>query len=99
MWRGKAKAGVHPLWDTILATDLTKQVSDLNIPVYFFHGVYDYTVSYILAKNYFEKLNDPIKGFYTFENSAHSPIFEEPEKSVQIIRGDILNGMNKMSDQ
>ena len=99
MWRGKARSGVHPLWDTILATDLIKQVPELNIPVYFFHGVYDYTVSYILAKNYFEKLNAPIKGFYTFENSAHSPVFEEPGKSVQIIRNDILKVMNKMADQ
>lgn len=96
LWRGKAQSGVHPLWDTILATDLTKQVPELNIPVYFFHGVYDYTVSYILAKDYFEKLNAPIKGFYTFENSAHSPVFEEPGKSVQIIRSDILKGMENL---
>jgi pimeloyl-ACP methyl ester carboxylesterase len=99
MWRGKARSGVHPLWDTILATDLTKQVPELNIPVYFFHGIYDYTVSYILAKDYFEKLNAPIKGFYTFENSAHSPVFEEPGKSDQIIETDIIKGMNKMADQ
>ncbi|MDP3461934.1 MAG: alpha/beta hydrolase [Bacteroidales bacterium] len=36
LWRGKARAGVHPLWDTILATDLTKQLPELDIPVYFF---------------------------------------------------------------
>jgi pimeloyl-ACP methyl ester carboxylesterase len=73
-------------------------VPELNIPVYFFHGIYDYTVSYILAKDYFEKLKAPIKGFYTFEKSAHSPVFEEPGKSVQIIKNDILNGMNRLSD-
>ncbi len=98
LWRGKARSGVHPLWNTIMATDLIKQVPELNIPVYFFHGVYDYTVSYTLAKDYFEKLNTPIKGFYTFENSAHSPIFEEPKKSVQIIRNDILKVINKKAD-
>jgi pimeloyl-ACP methyl ester carboxylesterase len=90
LWRGKAQAGVHPLWNTILASDLSKQVPELDIPVYFFHGIYDYTVSYTLAKDYFEKLQAPIKGFYTFEKSAHSPMFEEPEKFRRIIEEDIL---------
>jgi len=85
IWRGKARAGVHPLWDTILATDLSTKVPKIDIPVYFFHGIFDYTVSYNLAKEYFEKLNAPIKGFYTFEKSAHSPIFEQPDKTKEIL--------------
>ena len=98
MWRGKARSGVHPLWDTILATDLTKQVTELNIPVYFFHGIYDYTVSYNMAKDYFETLKAPVKCFYTFEKSAHSPIFEEPERVQQILQADVLTGKNKFAD-
>lgn len=98
MWRGKARSGVHPLWDTILATDLTKQVPELKIPVYFFHGRYDYTVSYNLAKDYFEKIKAPLKGFYTFEQSAHSPIFEEPGRMKQILQADVLMGKNKLAD-
>jgi hypothetical protein len=47
----------------------------------FFHGVYDYTVNYQLAKDYVERLKAPLKGFYTFQRSAHSPIFEEPQKA------------------
>jgi pimeloyl-ACP methyl ester carboxylesterase len=73
-WRAKAAAGVSIVWDTVLATDLTKQVAELKIPVYFFSGRYDYTVNYTLAKDYFEKIKAPVKGFYTFEQSAHSPI-------------------------
>ncbi len=91
LWRGKAKAGVHPLWDTILATDLSKQVPEIKIPVYFFHGIYDYTVSYVLAKEYFMNLQAPVKEFYTFYESAHSPMFEEPEKFIEIIENDILH--------
>jgi pimeloyl-ACP methyl ester carboxylesterase len=78
LWRAKARYGVSILWDTILATDLAKEVPEINIPIYFFHGLYDYTVSYPLAKNYFVQIKAPLKGFYTFNNSAHSPIFEEP---------------------
>ena len=98
MWRAKYRSGVSSLWDTMLATDMTKRVPELNIPVYFFHGIYDYTVSYILAKDYFEKLRAPMKGFYTFEQSAHSPLFEEPERMQQILQADILAGMNNLAD-
>lgn len=99
MWRGKAQAGVHPLWDTILTTDLAKQVPELKIPVYFFHGKYDYTVSYNLAKDYFEKVKTPLKGFYTFEKSAHSPMFEEPGRMREIILTDVLTGSNSLADK
>lgn len=99
LWRGKARAGVHPLWDTILATDLSKQVPELKIPVYFFHGIYDYTVSYDLAKDYFNKIKAPVKGFYTFEKSAHSPMLEEPEKMQRILQTDVLKGSNSLADK
>jgi pimeloyl-ACP methyl ester carboxylesterase len=98
MWRGKSRNGVSILWDTILATDMTTEVPEIDIPVYFFHGIYDYTVSYILAKDYFEKLKAPLKGFYTFEQSAHSPLFEEPERLQQILQMDVLAGKNNLAD-
>jgi pimeloyl-ACP methyl ester carboxylesterase len=99
LWRAKARAGVHPLWDTILATDLSKQIPELDIPVYFFHGIYDYTVSYNLANDYFEKIKAPVKGFYTFSQSAHSPMFEEPERTLKILQTDVLKGSNTLTDK
>jgi hypothetical protein len=47
---------------------------------------------------YFEKLKAPVKGFYTFEQSAHCPIFEEPEKAQKILREDVLVGANSLAD-
>jgi pimeloyl-ACP methyl ester carboxylesterase len=99
MWRAKSRSGVSPLWDTMLATDLSKQVPKLDLPVYFFEGIYDYTCSYTEAKSYFEKLKAPLKGFYTFEQSAHSPIFEEPEKTLKIMLEDVLAGTNSLADE
>jgi pimeloyl-ACP methyl ester carboxylesterase len=99
LWRAKARSGVSILWDTILVTDISKQVPEINIPIYFFHGIYDYTVSYPLAKNYFEQIKSPLKGFYTFNNSAHSPIFEEPLLVKKIIEKDILNDTNSLADK
>lgn len=98
LWRGKARNGISILWATALVTDLSEQVTEPEIPIYFFEGVYDYTCNYDLAREYFKKIHAPVKGFYTFENSAHSPIFEEPAKSREILQKDVLAGSNALAD-
>jgi pimeloyl-ACP methyl ester carboxylesterase len=98
LWRGKLSTGVSALWDEMLATDLTGRVTELALPAYFFHGIYDYTVSYQLAKDYVDGLKAPLKGFYSFDRSAHSPILEEPEKVRKIMREDVLAGANSLAD-
>jgi len=100
LWRGKiySRSRTFNLWDKMQMTDLSQQVPELNIPVYFFEGRYDYTCAYSLAREYFEQLKAPLKGFYTFENSAHSPLFEEPGRMRQILREDVLNGANGLAD-
>lgn len=97
LWRGKFSSK-RILWDKALATDLTKQVTEIDVPVYFFHGLYDYTANYTLARAYFEQLRAPLKGFYTFEQSAHSPILEEPAKARRILQEDVLAGKNSLAD-
>ena len=97
MWRGKIFSS-SLVWNTQLSTDLTKKVTRLAVPVYFFHAVYDYTVSYPLARSYYELLDAPVKGFYTFKQSAHSPLFEEPEKMREIVRADVLTGSKGLAD-
>jgi pimeloyl-ACP methyl ester carboxylesterase len=98
MWRGKSRSGISIIWDKMISTDLSQQVPELDLPVYFFEGIYDYTCSYTEAKSYFEKLKAPLKGFYTFEQSAHSPLFEEPEKMGRILQEDVLAGTNSLAD-
>lgn len=98
MWRGKSQSGISSLWDEMITMDLSEQVPELSIPVYFFEGIYDYTCSYTEARSYFEKIKAPVKGFYTFEYSAHSPIFEEPGKVQKIIQQDVLVGENNIAE-
>ncbi len=98
MWRGKRAAGVSALWDEMLATDLTERVPGLAIPAYFFHGICDLTVNYELAKTYAGKLTAPLTAFYTFYQSAHSPLFEEPHKARRIMRDDVLAGTSNLAD-
>jgi len=98
LWRSKLASGVSVLWDEMLAIDLADRIAELALPAYFFHGVYDYTVNYQMAKDYVERLKAPLKGFYTFDRSAHSPVLEEPQKTRRIMREDVLAGANHLAD-
>lgn len=99
LWRGKFTSGVSTLWDENLATDLTETVTELAVPLYLLHGIHDYTCSYPLTRQYFEKVQAPLKGFYTFHRSAHSPLFEEPERAQELLRDDVLNGTTALADR
>jgi pimeloyl-ACP methyl ester carboxylesterase len=98
LWRGKLAAGVSVLWEEQLATDLSETLPTVDVPVYLLHGRHDFTVSYPLAKAYYQQLRAPIKGFYTFEQSAHSPMFEEPGRTVRILRDDVVAGTAALAD-
>jgi pimeloyl-ACP methyl ester carboxylesterase len=100
LWRGKilSRSIRFGLWETMLATDLPEKIKELAVPVYFFHGRHDYTCDYFLAKVYIVSLEAPMKGFYTFENSAHSPLLEEPAKARSILHQDVLGGENSLAD-
>jgi len=100
LWHGKFFSRSHSfsLWDKMQITDLAQQVTKLEIPIYFLHGLCDYTCAYPLAKEYFGQLEAPVKGFYTFHESAHSPMFEEPEKVQKILQEDVLAGTNNLAD-
>jgi pimeloyl-ACP methyl ester carboxylesterase len=73
------------LWSNFMATDLEKNVPQLNIPVYFILGRHDYNVPYMLAVHYLKVLKAPVKKMFMFENSAHLPPFEEPAKFNRIM--------------
>ena len=74
------------LFPNIIEDSLFVSSKSFNIPVFILHGKYDYQVSHDLAKEYYESIDAPRKGFYTFEHSAHSPFWEEPEAFAVALR-------------
>lgn len=91
IWRGKSYVRNNTnLINECLFADIPSMISELEVPCYFISGEYDYTVSWELVEDYYEDLKAPDKGFYLFENSAHSPMFEEPEKFIDIMVNDVL---------
>ncbi len=98
IWRGKARSR-RLLWDGFLRTDLTAAVTALDLPVYICQGRYDLTASYSEAKSFCRKIAAPVKGFYTFEESAHSPLFEEPRRMRRILAQDVMAGTVTLADR
>jgi pimeloyl-ACP methyl ester carboxylesterase len=83
----------------VIQADIPVKIPRLEIPVYFFSGRYDLTVNKDLSKEYLERIEAPVKGFYTFNESAHSPMFEEPQKLKEILITDVLNITTTLADK
>lgn len=94
LWKGKSNSMKFPVVSDSINFNAFETIKSLEIPVYFFSGKYDYTCNTDLQYKYYESIDSPIKEFYKFENSAHSPIFEEPMKASKIIK-EILDSQNR----
>ena len=99
IWRGKVFIRKNTdLLKEIIKTDVSEMIASLDLPVYFFSGRFDYTVNYEITKKYVNSLESEYKGFYTFENSAHSPLWEELDRFVEIMKVDVMNNEFKLAD-
>lgn len=68
------------MWSEVSALNLPKLVPELRVPVFFFIGRHDHVVDPGTSVAYFDSLLAPFKKFVWFEDSAHEPPIEEPEK-------------------
>ncbi len=74
------------LWSDVINKNLFYSIDSMQVPVYIFQGIHDYQTPYSVAKDFFDQLKAPEKEFFTFENSAHSPVMEEVDKFNSIVR-------------
>ena len=65
--------------------NLFQIVSKIQVPVHFIQGKLDAVAPLSKGKEFYEHLEAPDKSFILFENSAHLPHYEEPEKFSKII--------------
>lgn len=70
--------------------DFRKQIKTIKVPIYFFSGKHDYDTPFVLAEEYYKMLTAPKKEFVWFENSAHFPFYEEPQKFNNIMINKVL---------
>ena len=73
------------LWTDVINKNLFNDIDSMQVPVYIFQGKYDYQTPYSVAIDFYDQLKAPQKEFFTFENSAHSPVMEEVERFNAIV--------------
>ena len=55
------------------------ELDHFELPMYFFFGIHDYNTPYVLVEEYYQRIYAPEKKLFVFDNSGHSPQWEEPE--------------------
>ena len=75
-----------PLAEELDGFDYRQSITSLEIPVYFISGDTDYNCPWPLVKEYCGIIDAPDKGFYKIPDSAHSPLWENPEATCGILR-------------
>lgn len=68
------------LWEEFRAFDIDDRLTTFEVPIVFMLGRHDWQVPAALAARYFERIQAPAKRLVWFEQSAHNPPFEEPER-------------------
>ena len=90
VWRGKAASGKFAVHDQSRRFNAFEDVPGIEIPVWFFAGENDMTCCTSLQREYYEMADAPEKRFFLYEGCAHSPIYEDGEKTREILSG-LLN--------
>lgn len=93
IWVGFRYSFAHLWREAFYQTNLFKQAPRIDVPVYFFLGRHDrtVTVSAAMAAEYFRALDAPRgKTLIWFENSGHWPQLEEPRKYRDTLVNQVL---------
>ncbi|HHU6749892.1 TPA: alpha/beta fold hydrolase [Staphylococcus pseudintermedius] len=66
-------------------TNLNDIAQEIKIPFYILQGVHDMQTTYEDSKAFFENVGSAEKRFYAFQDTAHAPFVDEPEKMIEIM--------------
>lgn len=78
------------MWPSTIACDFHKECTRFEMPYYIFQGVHDNNTPSALVQAYYDAVEAPDKDLIWFENSAHGPMREEPERYKKLLREKLL---------
>lgn len=88
---GEVFSAFTMVMDLHQSVDMLVQVPRIEVPVFFFQGRHDRQSPSVLVEEYFERLDAPRgKRLFWFEDSAHSPYREEPERFARLLVEEVL---------
>jgi pimeloyl-ACP methyl ester carboxylesterase len=76
---------LNHLLDELSEVDLTDEIDQVKRPVHLLHGRHDRLAPPSLARSYLNRLDAPTKEWIWFEDSAHFPFLEEPERFGRVL--------------
>lgn len=83
------------MWPSIVDYDFTKDCHVFKMPYYIFQGRHDENTPASLIQEFYDCIEAPDKDLVWFENSAHGPLGEEPEKFKRLLREKFLKIHNE----
>lgn len=75
----------HVLYPQLADTDFRIEVPRLEVPVYLVEGQYEAAGRETLAREWFDLLEAPSKEYIVFENSGHTPPYDEPGRFADLM--------------
>ena len=93
--RGMKMYRKAPIASELDGFDYRKSIPELEVPAFFISGEKDYNCPWELVRDYCDHLTAPQKGFYKISDSAHSPLWENPDETLNVlmeIKEKTLNG-------
>ena len=75
-----------PLAGELAGFDYRESVKALEIPAFFISGESDYNCPWKLVEEYCEIIDAPDKEFYLIPDAAHSPLWENPAVTCEILK-------------
>lgn len=80
------KVVLNTLWPQITDYNFATMCNTFECPYYIFQGRLDRNTPSALVQDFYDCIKAPDKDLVWFENSAHGPISEEPEKFNRMLR-------------
>lgn len=84
------KVCLSQMWPTIVHYDFVNDCAPFQMPYYIFQGRLDRNTPASLVQEFYDSIEAPDKDLIWFENSAHGPMGEEPEKFKRLMREKFL---------
>ncbi|MBK9125240.1 MAG: alpha/beta fold hydrolase [Chloroflexi bacterium] len=78
------------LYPQLNDVDFRTQASQLDVPVYMIKGRWDANAVNALTEEYFALLEAPHKELIYFEDSAHTPSWDEPQRFIDMMVNTVL---------
>jgi pimeloyl-ACP methyl ester carboxylesterase len=78
------------VYPQLVDLDLREEATTLDVPIYMVLGRWDVNAIPALAEEYFNMIDAPHKQLIWFEDSAHTPSWDEPQHFTEVMVNTVL---------